>query len=65
MNFKKAFLLWVAMLLLLFSFLNSAPELQPYQDQDDNDAEKLIDKGSYCYGILEDYPLALKYLKRG
>jgi tetratricopeptide (TPR) repeat protein len=64
MSLKKAFLLWVAMLLLLFSFLNGAPDPQPFQDQEDTDAEKLIDKGSYCYGILEDYPLALKYLKR-
>lgn len=64
MSLKKAFLLWVAMLLLLFSFLNGAPDPRPLQGQEEADAEKLIDKGSYCYGILEDYPLALKYLKR-
>lgn len=64
MKLKKAFLLLVAVLFVLFSFLNSAG--LPFQDQDESeaDAEKLIDRAGYCYGILEDYPRALKYLKR-
>ena len=68
MNLKRAFLLLVAVLLVLFSFLNSAG--LPAQDQDrdidesEADAEKMIDRAGYCYGILEDYPRALKYLKR-
>jgi len=66
MNLKRAFLLLVAVLLVLFSFLNGAG--LPAQDRDidesEADAEKLIDRAGYCYGILEDYPRALKYLKR-
>lgn len=51
----------MAILLVLFSFLNAAP---PPQQEEETDAEKLIDKASYCYGILEDYPRALKYLEQ-
>jgi tetratricopeptide (TPR) repeat protein len=56
---KKAFILLVALLILLFSFLNAVPTVQ-----EETDVEQLIDKASYCYGILEDYPRALKYLNR-
>jgi len=56
---KKAFILLVALLILLFSLLNAVPTVQ-----EETDAEQLIDKASYCYGILEDYPRALKYLNR-
>jgi tetratricopeptide (TPR) repeat protein len=58
---KKALILLMAMLVVLFSFLNAAP---PPQQEEEKDAEKLIDKASYCYGILEDYPRALKYLEQ-
>ena len=58
---KKALILLMAILLVLFSFLNAAP---PPQQEEETDAEKLIDKASYCYGILEDYPRALKYLEQ-
>lgn len=56
---KKAFILLVALLILLFSLLNAVPTIP-----EETDVEQLIDKASYCYGILEDYPRALKYLNR-
>jgi len=56
---KKAFILLMALLILLFSLLNAVPTVQ-----EETDVEQLIDKASYCYGILEDYPRALKYLDR-
>jgi len=56
---KRAFILLVALLILLFSLLNAMPA-----KSEESDVEKLIDKASYCYGILEDYPRALKYLNR-
>lgn len=35
----------------------------PMQDEE-NDVEQLLDKASYSYGVLEDFPRALKYLER-
>ncbi len=51
----------MALLVVLFSFLNAGP---PPQQEEETNVEKLIDKASYCYGILEDYPRALKYLEQ-
>jgi hypothetical protein len=56
---KKAFILLVVLLILLFSLLNAVPTIP-----EETDVEQLIDKASYCYGILDDYPRALKYLNR-
>ena len=60
MSLKKALILLMALLVFLFSLLNAASPPQ----EEETDAEKLIDKASYCYGILEDYPRALKYLEQ-
>lgn len=41
---------------------SSAPPIPAQQELDD--VEQLIDKAGYCYGVLEDYSRALKYLER-
>ncbi|MCX6581894.1 MAG: hypothetical protein NT166_17120 [Candidatus Aminicenantes bacterium] len=64
MMLKKTLVLLVVLLILLFSLLNAVPSF-PFQEiEDEKDVEQLIDKAGYCYGILEDYPRALKYLNR-
>ncbi|HLP49021.1 MAG TPA: hypothetical protein VK469_23975 [Candidatus Kapabacteria bacterium] len=62
MIFKKTLILLMALLIMLFSLLNAVPSSQEIEDE--NDMEQLIDKADYCFGVLEDYPLALKYLNR-
>lgn len=61
---KKTLILLVAMLIILFSFLNAVPPCPSQEIEDEKDVEQLMDKAGYCYGILEDYPRALKYLNR-
>jgi hypothetical protein len=61
---KKTLVLLVVMLIILFSLLNAATPLPSQEMEDEKDVEQLIEKAGYFYGILEDYPRALKYLNR-
>lgn len=61
---KKTLVLLVALLIILFSLLNAVPPFPSQEIEDEKDVEQLIEKAGYCYGILEDYPRALKYLNR-
>jgi len=64
MLLKKTLVILVALLIILFSLLNAVPPFPSQEIEDEKDVEQLIDKAGYCYGILEDYPRALKYLNR-
>lgn len=61
---KKTLVLLLVLLVVLFSFLNATPLFPSQAIDDEKDVEQLTEKAVYCYNILEDYPLALKYLNR-
>ncbi|MCP5102293.1 MAG: hypothetical protein GY950_02890 [bacterium] len=62
---KKALILLIALLIVMFSLLGAAPNpADQNKKSTKSTVEELIDKAGYCYGILEDYPRALKYLNR-
>lgn len=61
---KKVFLFLLMLVMMIVSYLNAVPAASSPMQQELDDVEQLIDKAGYCYGVLEDYPRALRYLER-